>query len=628
MQYKVSEGPESRIGTKMKRQHACFVTLALFLSLQGRALSFGVVPSFVSRVQQYQQYSCNGPQTVLLGSIDQQSSNTTSDMMTGSSSSLLSSQSLVDAAKRVLYESEDYEVYSRSLSPRKERDQVIRELDKVERKKSWRNKVLNYPGKLVQKIVRKTKPGKLILLRCGESTFNANGTFTGWLDPDLTPRGVQQSQHAAAVLQAEGFDPDVVYTSRLKRAIKSTWVILEELQALYLPVYKTFRLNQRMYGALQGLSKEATAAQVGINAVNAWRNSLKARPPPLPTRDSNHPCHERRYSDLSRDQIPSTESLLDCQERARPLWEYKIKCDIEQGKTVLVVAHRDALRGLIKSIDGIGDAEIEDVRVPKCVPFVYRFQGRAHDGGMTPIRPDPNSSLSQKYASATFLETPASLKAAVMEHHDEKIDNLHLPNSSSLYLKKKKRASSLHDTLEQLRSTQNQSPLHMDDADTSDMLMLTPTVDEENVEEDDDDEIKLTSARLPALVVGERWTDDPSFEFEEYEYDEFSDVDDEVETIQVNLVAAPELTSSSSGVGSMFEKGVPCVVLIRHGRTPHNNLGLFTGWEDPPLAEGGVEDARNAGRILKRYVLLPQHDSSISSMTIAHRHLLQTQLRV
>lgn len=508
--------------------------------------------------------------------------------------------STVAAARH--YESEGYEIYSRSLSPRKERAQVLSELEAGQGGPiSWGQRVLQYPGQVVRSAVskRQTKtPGKLILLRCGESTFNANGTFTGWLDPDLTPRGVQQCRHAAAVLQAQGFEPDVVYTSRLQRAVKSAWVILEEMEALYLPVYKTYRLNQRMYGALQGLSKNETAAQVGPAAVHAWRNSLRARPPPLSPTDAHHPVHDRRYGDLARAQIPSTESLLDCQERARPLWEHKIRRDIAQGKTVLVVAHRDALRGLIKSIDGIGDAEIEDVRVPKCIPFVYRFRAGNH-GALISIPPDPNSSLTQKYASASFLETPKSLQAAVAEQQNEVSDDLHLPGGAPA---NQQRPTTLGNTLQMLRAQQNLvPPTDLNGRDGNGVVEKGGAGNlgfaRGDVVDDDTDDVYLATSPMAAEQV--RWTDDPS-EFEEYEYDEFAF--DDVSDVPVNVVSAPATIGTFQGVP--VGKGNPLVVLVRHGRTPHNDLGLFTGWEDPPLTEGGVEDARNAGRLLKRYVFV------------------------
>jgi len=304
-------------------------------------------------------------------------------------------------------EIEEYEGYARCLSPRKEREQVEAEFindhdddgrkNKRRRRPWWKRAFQRLRSSTVNNFIMKRrgrgsrrKPGTLILLRCGQSELNQNSTFTGWLDPTLTSFGVEQCRHAGALLVAEGLDPDVVYTSRLQRSIISAWNVLEVLNALYIPIQKTFRLNQRMYGALQGLSKQQVTNEFGPEVVQAWRNSLKARPPPLSREDPSHPIHDPRYADLVLDSssddggddddddkadiIPDTESLLECQERAQKLWEYKISRDIQQGKTVLVVAHRDSLRGLIKVIDDIDDEKhIESIAVPAGVPMVYKF---------------------------------------------------------------------------------------------------------------------------------------------------------------------------------------------------------------------------------------------------------------
>lgn len=487
------------------------------------------------------------------------------------------------------YKSEAYEEYSRSLSIPTERKDAANGLEQsVSAPLNLSKRIRNAPGHIIQRAFsRKVPPGKLILLRCGESLFNANGTFTGWLDPDLTAVGVQQCKFAAQVLKAGGFEPDVVYTSRLTRAIKSAWHILEELDLLFIAVHKTVRLNQRMYGALQGLSRDETEAKVGAVTVHAWRNSLKARPPALSISDPTHPRFDRRYADLSSHEIPSTESLLDCQERAQPLWEHKIKKDIEDGKTVLVVGHRDALRGLVKSIDGVGETEIEDIRIPKCIPLIYRFQEVAFKGGaskstLVPVAPDPVKSRIQQHTTAQLLETPASLKAAVSKLTAQEKISTDLSGSAILSLHK--REVSLRDALSNLRST-------------NPALNHTAEVDDYA-----DIESRL---RAPAQLEydGERWNDDPS-EFEEYEYDEF-DVADGPELVAANVVLIPEAsevkaTTFPTSWPSNIRDGDSVVVLIRHGRTPHNNLGLFTGWEDPPLAEDGIEDAINAGKLLKR----------------------------
>ena len=167
------------------------------------------------------------------------------------------------------------------------------------------------------------------------------------------------------LLLSEGYQPDIVYTSRLKRSVRSTWTLLEELESLYLPVYKSWRLNERSDGALTGLSKIDTAKTLGERTVQAWRNSLRARPPPMKQSDPYYPANDDRYSDLLPDQIPLTESLMDAMNRCTPLWEYKIRYDIQNGNNVLVVAHGNTLRGLIKTIDSVGDRDIEQVVIPR-----------------------------------------------------------------------------------------------------------------------------------------------------------------------------------------------------------------------------------------------------------------------
>jgi len=208
------------------------------------------------------------------------------------------------------------------------------------------------------------EPGQLILVRHGESNWNANKTFTGWADPDLSPQGYREVEYAARLLLEGGYDIDMIFTSRLTRAIRSTWVLLQELNQVYLPVFKSWRLNERHYGALQGLCKAETAEQLGTELVQEWRGSLRTRPPAVVPGDKYWPGQERRYADLPTKDIPLTESLLDCMERTVPIWETKISQQLQRGRNVLVVAHANTLRGLVKIIDGIGDDEIQEVAIP------------------------------------------------------------------------------------------------------------------------------------------------------------------------------------------------------------------------------------------------------------------------
>lgn len=234
---------------------------------------------------------------------------------------------------------------------------------------------LSFLGKLIpsnlrsatktkQRVTTHKEPGTLILIRHGESLWNANKTFTGWADPDLSDRGFREAEHAARLLLEGGYEIDVVFTSRLKRAIRSAWVILKEMNQVYLPVFKSFRLNERMYGDLTGFSKTETAQQLGADQVQEWRGSLHSRPPPLKPTSQFWPGRERKYADLSPDQLPLTESLSDCMERTKPIWEKKILFELAKGNNVLVVAHANTLRGLVKTIDSISDSNIREVAIP------------------------------------------------------------------------------------------------------------------------------------------------------------------------------------------------------------------------------------------------------------------------
>jgi len=241
------------------------------------------------------------------------------------------------------------------------------EMSRRDEKQSIWTKFARFPFKVVNRALfpkPPVEPGTLILVRHGESLWNANKTFTGWADPDLSERGFREVEHAARLLLEGGYEIDVVFTSRLKRAIRSVWVILTEMNQVYLPVFKSWRLNERMYGALTGLCKSETAEQLGAELVQEWRGSLNSRPPALKPSDKFWPGRERKYADLSADEIPLTESLSDCMDRCTPVWEQKIVYELRRGRNVMVVGHANTLRGLIKIIDGISDQDIRDVAIP------------------------------------------------------------------------------------------------------------------------------------------------------------------------------------------------------------------------------------------------------------------------
>jgi 2,3-bisphosphoglycerate-dependent phosphoglycerate mutase len=201
--------------------------------------------------------------------------------------------------------------------------------------RSFWKKVIKFPINAAKSILSRggatKEPGTLILVRHGESTWNRNKTFTGWSDDaDLTDQGTREMEHAARLLMEQGYEIDIVFTSRLKRAIRSTWILLQELNEIHLPVLKSWRINERHYGSLTGLSKTQTAERLGADLVQEWRGSLRSRPPPMTEDHPYYPGRERKYADLTKDQIPLTESLLDCMERTIPLWETKLRTSSEK----------------------------------------------------------------------------------------------------------------------------------------------------------------------------------------------------------------------------------------------------------------------------------------------------------
>jgi 2,3-bisphosphoglycerate-dependent phosphoglycerate mutase len=212
---------------------------------------------------------------------------------------------------------------------------------------------------------------RLVLLRHGESDWNRENRFTGWTDVDLSAKGVEEAREAGRLMAAEKFEFDVTYTSLLKRANRTLWLALDEMDMLWLPVHKSWRLNERHYGALQGLNKAETAAQHGEDQVKIWRRSYDIPPPPLTADDPRHPSRDRRYTDLKRDELPLTESLKDTVARFLPYWHESIAPDIKAGKRVLIAAHGNSLRALVKYLDNVSDEEIVGLNIPTGVPLVY-----------------------------------------------------------------------------------------------------------------------------------------------------------------------------------------------------------------------------------------------------------------
>jgi 2,3-bisphosphoglycerate-dependent phosphoglycerate mutase len=217
---------------------------------------------------------------------------------------------------------------------------------------------------------------RLVLLRHGESVWNRDNRFTGWTDVDLSEAGVAEARAAGRMLAAQGFDFDIAYTSVLKRAIRTLWAVLEEMDRAWLPVEKSWRLNERHYGALQGLNKAEMAAKFGEAQVLAWRRSYDTPPPALAPGDARDAAADPRYAGLARAEVPLTECLKDTVARVLPYWNGVIAPAVQAGRRVLVAAHGNSLRALIKHLDGVSDADIVGLNVPTGVPLVYELDAQ------------------------------------------------------------------------------------------------------------------------------------------------------------------------------------------------------------------------------------------------------------
>jgi 2,3-bisphosphoglycerate-dependent phosphoglycerate mutase len=212
---------------------------------------------------------------------------------------------------------------------------------------------------------------RLVLLRHGESEWNRENRFTGWTDVALADKGLQEARTAGARLKEQDFRFDVAFTSVLKRAVKTLWIIQEKLDLFWIPVHLSWRLNERHYGALQGLNKAETAARYGEEQVFLWRRSYDTQPPPLERADPRYPGHDPRYRDLDEQDIPLTESLKDTVRRFLPYWHEAIASVVRSGRRVLIVAHGNSLRALVKHLDNISDEDIPELYIPTGIPLVY-----------------------------------------------------------------------------------------------------------------------------------------------------------------------------------------------------------------------------------------------------------------
>ncbi len=236
---------------------------------------------------------------------------------------------------------------------------------------------------------------KLVLLRHGESQWNQENRFTGWYDVDLSAKGLEEAREAGQVLKEAGLTFDVAYTSVLKRAIRTLWIAMDEMDLLWVPVHRSWRLNERHYGALQGLNKAETAAKFGEDQVKIWRRSYDIPPPALEPGDPRYPGHDPRYRGLTQDELPLTECLKDTVARFLPYWEHSIAPEVRAGRKVLITAHGNSLRALIKYLDNLSEEDVINLNVPTGMPLVYEL-----DDHLKPLR-------------SYYLGDPEKVKAAM-----------------------------------------------------------------------------------------------------------------------------------------------------------------------------------------------------------------------
>lgn len=214
---------------------------------------------------------------------------------------------------------------------------------------------------------------KLVLVRHGESLWNKENLFTGWTDVGLSERGCQEADEAGQMLLEQGYGFDLAFTSVLKRAIKTLWIMLEKMDLMWIPVHRSWRLNERHYGALQGLNKDKIAEEYGRDQVQIWRRSYQVKPPALSLDDSRYPGHDPRYANLSSEQLPLTECLKDTVNRFLPYWQETISKEIKNGKRVIIVAHGNSLRALVKHLNGVSDQDIVALNIPTGIPLAYEL---------------------------------------------------------------------------------------------------------------------------------------------------------------------------------------------------------------------------------------------------------------
>jgi 2,3-bisphosphoglycerate-dependent phosphoglycerate mutase len=523
-------------------------------------------------------------------------------------------------------------------------------------------------------------PGTLILVRHGETEWNRRELFTGWVDVDLSQRGVVEIEHAARLLMERGYTVDITYTSMLKRAIRSSWIILNEINQIYRPVIKSWRLNERMYGALEGHSKPGLAKVFGKEIVQKWRAGLLDRPPEMNEDHLYWHGREMKYRHLQPSQIPTTESLQDTLDRAVPLWDSCIVPDLKAGRNVMIVAHSNSLRGIVKHIDGIGTDDIQKIGIPNGIPLVYKFDRNlkpiAHKNSQHPLRgiwlekkgllkkaldreaelaeeihgyetislskdmkhvkgfynptgvsplvvepPLPSETISTNNAPLIFPKSAASSPILVSSVPGSGTSPSLIKGLTKLELERK-----ILKHVEEV--TSHQENTRVVNKDSAIAFCVAPQEQTASIADIFIDRSVLNSAAYPSMPCdidkvhgmenGVNCADsrranghDPAVLTQLNYIHFFKDVNDPSQGLL--KATAPTTTASTEQetpqhIHRPSLRGLrdpvleqPILVIIRHGKTEHNQLGLFTGWEDALLANEGREEAMHAGKLMRHH---------------------------
>ena len=439
--------------------------------------------------------------------------------------------------------------------------------------------------------------GTLILLRHGETEVPRGTSFIGWSDPDLNQRGEQGTTEAARAIREAGFSFDVAYTSVLKRAVRTTWLLLQELDKIYLPVWKHWRLNERCYGALTAESIDSVQKNYGEATVASWRRNFDAKPPPYEAGSKHNPMSDPRYhrwqdrrGNIRQISFPNGETLGDVCERVTPVWKREILQDLRRGRNVLVVAHGNTLRAIVQAIDDLDDDELRELEIPPCIPLVYRFERKGAIESLAEGAAD-TAILGARLAHLQNLAATLRrrLRGGKMPERDYDIVPIMSEASagggiSGEFLAK---ASQLAEAQERVRSA-SMARYGIDDASAQNQLkrnagaygaFMTPANSADAVS-------GYSSSLASAMPLGSRGAIPPP-----------------------SPPVAPSADSDMIGLpggGAMVTQARPPkrqqhVVIIRHGKTEHNKLGLFTGWEDVSLAKEGRAEATAAGKLLQKH---------------------------